>query len=209
MMLVLWDKDVQGFIWNPFEQWAWVLLRWHNSATSSSAPSLRNQYLFHPNMKKIHPLNITQGDLPIWFSAWTPCTCSHTYSKALFSRLDVKTCDIVVGPALVVCQRHKAGLKNKDTFHTCKWENSCVITSVAFLAALLIGRRWERGNTAAQKSLKRITTAETRLGFSFLLLKFLGSRRQMSRQQALAHCRPLTDRPTAEQRWVECQTFVS
>lgn len=186
-----------------------MLLRWHNSATGSSAPSPRNQYLFQPNMKKIHQLNIIQGDLPIWFSAWTPCTCSHAYSEALFSRLDVKTCDIVVGPALVVCQRHKAGLKNKDTFHTRKWENSCVITSVAFFSRAINWSQMREGNYSGTESLRRITTGETRLGFSFLLLKFLGSRRQMSRQQALAHRRPLTDRPTAEQRWVECQTFVS
>lgn len=44
---------------------------------------------------------------------------------------------------------------------------------------------------------------------SFLLLKFLGSQSQIGGQQALAYCRLLTDRSTAEQRSVECQTFVS
>lgn len=44
---------------------------------------------------------------------------------------------------------------------------------------------------------------------SSLLLKFLGGQCQISCQQALAYRRPLTDRSTAEQCSVECQTFVS
>lgn len=70
-------------------------------------------------------------------------------------------------------------------------------------------RTSERENPLAQSAQQKNNNRRGEVRGSSLLLSFLGSESGIGGQQALAYCRLLTDRPTAEQCSVECQTFVS
>lgn len=108
-MQTRWESQVEHI-----HLWAWLV--WTQPEYSSAARSAAIK--LHHRLCSKHEENSAAEHNWRWpghmvFSVHeksTLCTCSHTYSKAVFSELDVRTCDIA-GPARVICQCYKADFK--------------------------------------------------------------------------------------------------
>lgn len=133
-------------------------------------------------------------------STW-PVFLTHTVKHAA-SELGVGMCDIV-WLVLVICQCPKACVPHVRKFLT---NYICsIFRSRINLLQTREGIHQHRMSKIPQKNNSRRGEV-----YSFsLVLKCLGGQCQISCQQALAYCCLLTDRSTAEQCSVECQTFVS